>query len=338
MAVRIAKVAVLVLLAIIFAGVILWGTAALYFAAPATPAVRAGLAGAFALIGLAALATPFVKHWRRPVLAAFLASFGLLLGWWATLEPSNQRDWPPEVAVMPYADLDGDLVTVRNVRNFDYRSESDFTPRYYDKTYDLRKLESVDLFAVYWMGPHIAHTILSFGFEGGEQLAVSIETRKEKNESYSALGGFFRQYELFYVVADERDVIRLRTNYRKDPPEDVYLYRLHGPAENGRRLLREYLHKINSLRSEPEFYNTLTANCTGNIWLHSRVNPGHLPFSWKLLASGHVPEYLHQAGKLDPHGSFAELAQRSHINARAQAADKAEDFSRRIRLTAVAAR
>ena len=217
---------------------------------------------------------------------------------------------------------------MRNVRNFDYRSETDFTPRYYDRTFDLRKLESVDLFAVYWMGPHIAHTILSFGFEGGDQLAFSIEARKEKSEGYSTLGGFFRQYELFYVVADERDVIRLRTNYRKDPPEDVYLYRLHGPAENGRRLLREYLHKINALRSEPEFYNTLTANCTGNIWLHSRVNPEHLPFSWKILASGHVPEYLHQAGKLDTRVSFDELAKAGHINARARAADQAPDFSR----------
>jgi Domain of unknown function (DUF4105) len=338
MAVRIAKVAVLVVLAIIFAGVTLWGAAALYFAAPATPAVRAGLAAAFALIGVAALATPFVKRWRRPVLAAFLASFGLLLGWWATLEPSNQRAWPPEVAVMPYAQLDGDLVTVRNIRNFDYRSESDFTPSYYDKTYDLRKLESVDLVAVYWMGPHIAHTILSFGFEGGDYLAISIETRKEKNESYSAIGGFFRRYELFYVVADERDVIRVRTNYRKDPPEDVYLFRLQAPPENGRRVLREYLHKINALRDEPEFYNTLTANCTGNIWLHSRVNPDHMPLSWRILLSGHVPEYLHQAGKLDPRVSFEELARASHINARAQAADKAVDFSRRIRLAEAAAR
>jgi hypothetical protein len=313
-----------------------WGAGALYFAGPTSPAVRAGLAACFALIGIAALAALFVQRWRRPALAVFLGCFIALLAWWVTLEPSNERDWTADVAILPLVELDGELATVRNIRNFDYRSETDFAPRYYDRTFDLRKLESVDLFAVYWMGPHIAHTILSFGFEGGEHLAVSIETRKEKNESYSALGGFFRQYELFYVVADERDVIRLRTNYRKDPPEDVYLYRLHGPAENGRRLLREYLHKINALRSEPEFYNTLTANCTGNIWLHSRVNPGHLPFSWKLLASGHVPEYLHQAGKLDPRVSFEELARASHINARAQAADQAPDFSRRIRMPASA--
>jgi hypothetical protein len=308
-----------------------WGTGALYFAAPASAPVRAGLAGCFALIGVAALAALFLPRGRRPALAVFLGSFIALFAWWATIAPSNERDWPPELAVLPYAELDGELVTVRNIRNFDYRSETDFTPRYYDRTFDLRKLESVDLAAVYWMGPHIAHTILSFGFEGGDQLAFSIEARKEKSEGYSTLGGFFRQYELFYVVADERDVIRLRTNYRNDPPEDVYLYRLHGPAENGRRLLREYLHKINALKSEPEFYNTLTANCTGNIWLHSRVNPGHLPFSWRILASGHVPEYLHQAGRLDARVSFEDLARASHINARARAADQAPDFSRRIR-------
>ena len=196
----------------------MWGVGALYFAAPASPSVRAGLAGCFALFGMAALAALFVRRGRRPALAVFLAAVIALLGWWSTIEPSNERDWTPDVARLPRAELDGELVTVRNIRNFDYRSETDFTPRYYDKTFDLRRLESVDLFAVYWMGPHIAHTILSFGFAGGDHLAVSIETRKEKHESYSALGGFFRQYELIYVVADERDVIRLRTNYRKDPP------------------------------------------------------------------------------------------------------------------------
>jgi Domain of unknown function (DUF4105) len=312
---------------IVVAACAAWGAGALYFAAP----MGAALAGAFAFIGVVVLAALFVPRWRRLALGAFLAAFVALLAWWTTIAPSNERDWAPELALLPYAELDGELVTVRNIRNFDYSSETDFTPRYYDRTFDLRKLEAVDLFAVYWMGPHIAHTILSFGFEGGDQLAVSIEARKEKSEGYSTLGGFFRQYELFYVVADERDVIRLRTNYRQDPPEDVYLYRLHGPAENGRRLLREYLAKINSLRAEPEFYNTLTANCTGNIWLHSRVNPGHPPFSWKILASGHVPEYLHRAGRLGPDATFAEVKKASHINAHAQAADQAPDFSRRIR-------
>ena len=190
----------------------------------------------------------------------------------------------------------------------------------------------MDLVAVYWMGPAIAHTILSFGFEGGDHLAFSIETRKEKGEAYSTIKGFFKQYELYYVVADERDVIRVRSNYRKDPPEDVYVYRLHAPVENGRRLFLEYIHRINRLKDKPEFYNTLTDNCTTGIWMNTRVNPGHPALSWKILASGYVPEYLYEAGRLAPGTSFDELQRRAHINARAQAADQAADFSRRIRI------
>ena len=172
--------------------------------------------------------------------------FLLLLWRWQAIEPSNARDWQPESAVLSHASIDGERVTVHNVRNFDYRTETDFTPAYYDKTFDLRQLDSVDLVAVYWMGPAIAHVFLSFGF-GGDHLAISIEARKERGEGYSTLRGFFRQYELIYVVADERDVIRLRTNYRKDPPEAVHVYRLLGPAENLRRLFLEYMREINAL-------------------------------------------------------------------------------------------
>ena len=185
--------------------------------------------------------------------------------WWQTIKPSNERDWQTDVAILPYAEIEGDIVTVHNIRNFDYRSETDYTPAYYDKRFDLRKLEGVDLVAVYWMGPAIAHIFVSFAFAGGDHLAISIETRKEKEESYSTLRGFFRQYELYYVVADERDVIRLRTNYRNDPPEDVYVYRVHGPLENVRRVFLGYMNEINALQTHPEFYNTLTTNCTTGI-------------------------------------------------------------------------
>jgi len=181
------------------------------------------------------------------------------------------------------------------------------------------------------MGPAIAHTFVSFDFGGDDHLAISIETRKEKGEAYSTIKGFFRQYELYYVVADERDVIRLRTNYRRDPPEDAYVYRVQGSLENARRVFLDYMAKINALKVHPEFYNTLTTNCTTNIWFHTRVNPGHIPFSWKILASGYVPEYLYQTGRLDTRLPFAELQQRAHINARAHAADGAPDFSRLIR-------
>jgi hypothetical protein len=132
------------------------------------------------------------------------------------------------------------------------------------------------------------------------------------------------------VVADERDVVRLRTNYRRDPPEDVYVYRLQGPIENARAVLIAYLNKVNALNAAPDFYNTLTTNCTTNIWFHSLVNAEHLPLSWKILASGHVPEYLYESGRMDSGIPFPELQRRAHVNARAQAADAAPDFSRRI--------
>jgi hypothetical protein len=309
-----------------------WGALALFFSGPQNQLLRTALAVAFAVVALAALVSLGFPSWRWRALVAYLALFVAVLGWWRSIEASNDRDWQPDVAVLPYATIEGDLVTVHNIRDFRYRSEFDFTPAYYDRRFDLRKLQFVDLVAVYWMGPAIAHTFLSFGFEGGEHLAISIETRKEKGEGYSTVKGFFRQYELFYVVADERDVIGLRTNHRHDPPEDVYVYRVAGGLEEGRRLFREYLDKMNSLKDKPEFYNTLTTNCTTNIWTHSRVNPAHLPFSWKILASGYVPQYLYEHGRLDAGGlAFPELRRRAYVNARAKAADGAADFSRRIR-------
>jgi len=247
------------------------------------------------------------------------------------LRPSNDRDWQPDVTVLSYAEINGDLVTVHNIRNFDYRTETDYTPAYYDKTFDLSKLEAVDLIAVYWAGPKIAHIMMSFGFGKNDYLAISIETRKEVGEGYSTFKGFFRQYELYYVVADERDVIRLRTDFRKDPPEEVYLYRLIGPIEKGRRLFLEYMRRINSLMDHPEFYNTLTTNCTTSIWINSKVNPDHLPFSWKLLLTGYLPKYLYEQGRLDTSLPFPELQKRSLINSKAQATDNSLDFSRLIR-------
>jgi hypothetical protein len=301
---------------------------AIYYS-PLQPAwLRAGIA-ALVPVG-AAVALLLVRPLRR-VLAGILALFVVVLAAWLSIPPSNQRDWQPEVAVLPYADIDGDRITVHNIRNLAYRSETDFTPAYYERTFDLRKLDRLDLIAVYWMGPAVAHVFVSFGFAGGDHLAVSIETRKEKGEGYSTLKGFFKQYELFYVVADERDVIRVRTNFRNDPPEEVYMYRVHGPLELGRRLFLDYMRKINALKERPEFYNTLTTNCTTTIWMHSRVNPRRVPFSWKILLSGYVPEYLYDVGRLDTSLPFADLKARSRINERAKAAGDDPRFSARIR-------
>ena len=176
-----------------------------------------------------------LRRWRWRAFGVYLVLFAAVLGWCFSLEPSNDRDWVAENARLAYATIDGDIVTVHNIRNFAYRSETDFTPAYYDKRFDLSQLEGVDLVAVYWMGPAIAHIFLSFAFAGGDHLAMSIETRKEKGEGYSTVKGFFRQYELYYVVADERDVIGLRTNYRHDPPEQVYVLPAAGSQGGARR-------------------------------------------------------------------------------------------------------
>ena len=307
-----------------------WGALALAVVGPGGDTGRLLLAAVYGVAGLAAVVAVVLHRGLRlalPVFAVALVAIGV---WWSSLKPSNERDWQPEVAKLAYATIDGDLVTVHNIRNFDYRTETDFTPAYYDRTYDVRKLDSVDLVAVYWMGPAIAHLFLSFGF-GDDHLAISIEARKEKGEGYSSAKGFFRQYELYYVVADERDVIRVRTNYRKDPPEDVYIYPVRGPRENLRRVFLEYVRKMNGLREHPEFYNTLTTNCTTAILTNTRVNPESLPFSWKVLLSGYTPAYVYESGRIDQSLPFEELQRRSLVNAAARTADQAPDFSRRIR-------
>jgi uncharacterized membrane protein YhaH (DUF805 family) len=308
-----------------------WGALALLYSSPLSETARIVLAAIFGIVAAAAAIALAVRRWRWRAAGAYWVAFFALLAWFFSLAPSNDRDWQADVATLPYATVAGDIATMHNIRNFDYRSETDYTPAYYDKSFDVSKLTGVDIIAVYWMGPAVAHIFVSFEFAGSDHLAVSIETRKEKGEEYSTLKGFFRQYELYYVVADERDVIRLRTNYRKDPPEDVYVYRAQGPLENGRRLFLDYVRKINSLKEKAEFYNTLTTNCTTNIWMHTLVNVGHLPFSWKILASGYVPQYMYEAGRLDNSVPFAELQKRALVNPRAHGADKAQDFSRRIR-------
>jgi hypothetical protein len=224
-----------VLLALAIALLGLWGCGALVSA----PLPIAGLGVVAAvLFGAAALTASlgaFSKRYRWRALLFFAPLVALFAVWWSTIEPSLDGDWLPGVAALPYAEIEGDIVTMHNVRNFDYRSQIDFTPHYETRAYDLRRLEGIDLFSAYWIGPDIAPVILSFDFGDGQPLAISIEARKRRGQGYSSVRGFFRQYELIDIVADERDVIRLRTDYRVDPPEEVYRYRLAGtPAKRAR--------------------------------------------------------------------------------------------------------
>jgi hypothetical protein len=302
----------------------LWAAAALHFDVRVSW-LRTPLAAGYVLAVLAVVI--WVKGIGRKVGLA-VGAFALVLCWWLTLQPSDDRDWQADVAVLAYADIDGTQVTVHNVRNCDYRTETDFEVMYYDQTYDLDRVRTADLFMVYWGSPLMAHTMVSFGFEGGSQLCFSIETRKEKTEDYSAVKGLFRQFEVVYVASDERDVIRLRTNYRKG--EEVYLYRLNGTPGQVRALLLSYLEHLNRLKERPEWYNAVTHNCTTSIRMQ-RSAAERAPWDWRMLVNGRGDELLYERGLIDTNLPLAELKQRVHINERARAADKDDDFSRLIR-------
>lgn len=301
----------------------LWAAAALYFDVRISW-LRPTLA---VLYGLGILAVwIFVRRpWK---MVATGAGFVVVLAWWFSLQPSNNRDWLPDVAVLPYADIAGNQATIHNIRNCDYRTETDFDVHHYDKTFDLAALRTVDLYLVTWGSPNIAHTMVSFGFTNGDYVCFSIETRKEKGEAYSAVKGLFRQFELTYIIADERDLVRLRTNYRQG--EEACLYRLQVTPEQGRKLFLDYLRRANELHARAEWYNALTDNCTTGIRTQ-RAAADRAPWNWRMLLNGHLDELLYERGMLVTNQPFAELKKVSNINARARVADAAADFSQQIR-------
>jgi hypothetical protein len=321
------KIAGRIVAVIIVIAISIWAVGALYYSPILAEEWRALAAGSYAIVII--FSTLLLARSRR-VFVLPVTAFAVVLAFFFLVRASNDRDWQPEVVNSPYATINGDKITIHNVRNFAYRTETDFDPRWETRTYDLSKLDSVDLIAVYWAGKAIAHVMMSFGFAGKDYVTVSIETRKERGENYSTLAGFFRQYELVYVVADDRDVVRVRTTYRQ-PQEDVYVYRVKAPLVNIRRGFLDYVKTMNVLRERPSYYNTLTTNCTTSILFHTRMNPESPPLSWKVLLSGYVADYLYELGRLDQAQPFAELERLSLVNARAHAADRDPAFSQRIR-------
>jgi hypothetical protein len=319
-------------LLVIFLAVVLlvstgWGALVLLFAGPAkAPWAQASLAAAYGVISVAALL------WLRPFWRAFAVwGVGMLaiLIWWSTLRPSNDGEWQLDVAKLSWAEANGDRLTFHNVRNFDYRTDTDFTAHYEDRIYDLSKLRGLDLFMSYWGSPAIAHTIMSWEFDGSPPLAISIETRKQKGQDYSAVKGFFRQYAIAYVAADERDIVRVRTNYRG---EEVYFYRLNVTPGQARALLMEYVATMNALVDTPEFYNALVDNCTTSIYDRVRdANPNAQRADWRLLVNGYADRMLYEHGSIDTRLPFEELRAKSHINARAKSLDQDPEFSQGIR-------
>jgi hypothetical protein len=304
---------------------IAWGALVLWFDGPSARWLAVILSVGFAAGSLILLAV--LRPFSRGVLIV-LAAFLVLVTWWSLIPPRNDRDWYPDVARLSHATIEGSRLTIENVRNFDYRTETNYTPRWETRAYDLDRLRGVDLFLSFWGPTLVAHTITSWEFDNGQHLAISIETRKEKGESYSAVRGFFRQYEVFYVVADERDLVRLRTNYRG---ERVYLYRIRMRPEQARALLLDFMKDVNRLAEKPLWYNALTYNCTTAIRYHAKHVAEGRPLDWRVLANGRLDELGYEQGRIDTSVPFPELKKRSDITEKAKAANDAPDFSARIR-------
>ena len=300
-----------------------WAFGALWFDAPAA---NRTLAVAF-LIGCVAVLGLVRPFWRKVALFAIL--FGAVLTWWLTLKPSNDRNWQPDVAQTAWAEINGDEVTIHNVRNCDYRTETDYTPRWETRTVRLSQMVGLDLFIMYWGSPLMAHPIASFCFADGLPICFSVEARKQVGQDFSAVASLYRQAGLIYVVADERDSIRVRANYRHG--EDVYLYRILVSPERARRRFLEYVNTLNALHQRPRWYNVITTNCTTSI--RAQHPPGErMPWDWRILVNGKGDEMLYERHLIASGGlTFTELKQRSRINERARAADNDPAFSRLIR-------
>jgi len=299
-----------------------WAFGALYFDFPEASTFIA------ILFVIALLAVVIFVRGKLLKLAIVFGAFAIVVLWWLTLKPSNNRPWQPDVAQTAWAEINGDEFTIHNVRNCDYRTKTDFTPRWETRTVRLSQITGMDLAINYWGSPWIAHPIVSFQFSHGLPLCFSIETRKTVGQQYSTLEGFYRQYTLIYVVAEERDCIRLRTNYQR---EDVYLYHtLASPAQAQERF-REYISTVNALHETPRWYNAVTSNCTTSFRTQRAANL-RKPWDWRILLNGKADEMLYQNRAIATGGlSFTELKQRSLINERARAADQNPDFSRVIR-------
>jgi hypothetical protein len=313
-------------LVLVLAGVL--AALLLLYRPPLGEAISRPLAGAVGLSALAAGIGLFTR-WRKPLLLLAFPVLALTFAWWLAIRPTHDRDWAPEAARLPTGTIAGDVLTLSNVRHFTWATvDRAETERWETRRYDLASLTSLDLVMNYWMGPHIAHGQLSFGFADGRHLIWSVEVRPLRGQVFDALAGLFKTNELIIIAGDERDLIRRRTNITQ---EDVRLYRLKVAPDVLRRLLLEYVNEANGLAARPRFYNTLTTNCTNVIVRITRAIGVVVPADWRLLLNGHLPAYLHARGALLSDRPFAETQRLAAVTARAAALPDDDAFSANLR-------
>jgi hypothetical protein len=314
----------IVLVMVLFGG---WGALALWYQFPGGAALRWIASMLWTLGVVVALVLCLSRRSGLPI-GVFALAFLLLLAWWGTIKPSNHRDWADDVARSLTGSVDGDRVTLYNVRDFNWRSNEDYDARWETRSYDLDHLSSADLVLSSWGMPGIVHALISFGFDDGSHAVFSVEIRRQRHQSFSSIGGFFKDFERTIVAADEKDVIRLRTNVRG---ETDHLYRLQMDKPAMRALFLSYVKQANELAVQPAYYNTVTSNCVTIVYgMAKQIDPG-LPYHYSLLLTAYLPEYLYQIGALDKGYPLEVLKERGDITARARAAGPGDDFSKAIR-------
>ncbi|EJC83613.1 hypothetical protein Rleg4DRAFT_6639 [Rhizobium leguminosarum bv. trifolii WSM2297] len=305
----------------------IWASFALFYRLPASPAIRGGAAAGLALLGVVAVIS-LIWRPRLVVILSFVLCFAGIVAWWSSIEPPVTANWAGDVARQVTGTVDGDILTLTDVRNFDWNNDGSFVEKWEPRAYDLSKLKSLDLFMSYWAGPEMAHMILSFSFDDDQYLAWSIEVRRTAGGKFSPLGDLFKSNPLVIIAADEGDVVRVRSNIRG---EDVQLFRMRVPPANAARLLLQYVSDANALAEHPHFYNSLTTNCTTTAAKMMRAVGATFPFDWRLIVNGYLPQFAYDRNALDTKLPFEELKAAAHIAARAKGADGSEDFSKAIR-------
>lgn len=304
-----------------------WGALALWYQLPGGSVGRTLGSVVWALLVVALVALAISRRSLWPLAGYGLAMLALLIWWW-NIHPSNNRVWADDVAHLLRGEVHGHRVTLHNVRDFDWRSDSDYDARWETRDYDLDHLVSADAILSYWDSRAIAHAMISFGFDDGRHVVFSVEIRKKKGEAFSEIGGFFKQFEMILVAADEHDIVRVRTNVRG---EDDYLYPMTLERDTMRALFLSYVEAANRLAERPAFYNTITSNCTTLVYRMARqLNPG-LPMDIRLLLTGYLQGYLRDNGAIDASQPADVQRAAARITDKARRTGPTDDFSRAIR-------
>lgn len=325
---RIDRISLAIVLSLAIAPLSAWSGLAIWYRLPSAELGRAAACSIFILFGIGTV-TALFSRFRFRAVVLFIAAFAAVLVWWSTIKPLDDVEWAPDVARQVTGTLDGNLLTLKDVRDFEWRSDIDFAEHWTTRTYDLSTVQTADLFMSYWAGPKMAHVMMSFGFSDGRYLAWSIEVRRRVGGKFSPIADLFKSNPLVIIAADERDVVGVRSNVRG---EDVQIYRLKASPDAARSLLLEYVSDANALFTKPAFYNSITTNCTTTIVKMMRAVGDAVPLDWRLIVNGYLPEYAYDRGALDTRLPLSTLRELAHIDDRARKSGLSPDYSRLIRV------